>query len=264
MLPGAADALPDASSTTPTSTRYDLSSLRLAVTGAAAVPVELIRRMRDELDVRDDHHRLRAHRVDAASPRCAATTTIPRPSPRRRAGPSRTSRCASSTSDGDDAARRRAGRGGRARLQRDDGLLRRPRGDRRGHRRRRLAAHRRHRRRWTSAGNLRITDRTKDMFIVGGFNAYPAEIENLMLRQPGHRPGRRRRRARRAPGRGRHGVRRARGRGATVDRRRAHRVVPRARWPTTRCPRHVEVVDALPLNATGKVLKYELRKEAAR
>ncbi len=31
-------------------------------------------------------------------------------------------------------------------------------------------------------GYLRITDRTKDMFIVGGFNAYPAEIENLLLR----------------------------------------------------------------------------------
>ena len=30
------------------------------------------------------------------------------------------------------------------------------------------------------AGNLRITDRKKDMFIVGGFNAYPAEIENLL------------------------------------------------------------------------------------
>ena len=44
-----------------------------------------------------------------------------------------------------------------------------------------LAAHRRHRARWTSAGYVRITDRTKDMFIVGGFNAYPAEIENLML-----------------------------------------------------------------------------------
>src|SRR5580658_7221037 len=27
------------------------------------------------------------------------------------------------------------------------------------------------------AGNLRITDRKKDMYIVGGFNAYPAEIE---------------------------------------------------------------------------------------
>ncbi len=31
------------------------------------------------------------------------------------------------------------------------------------------------------AGNIDITDRKKDMFIVGGFNAYPAEIENLML-----------------------------------------------------------------------------------
>ncbi len=30
-------------------------------------------------------------------------------------------------------------------------------------------------------GNIDITDRKKDMFIVGGFNAYPAEIENLML-----------------------------------------------------------------------------------
>nr|MBA3281883.1 AMP-binding protein [Acidimicrobiia bacterium] len=30
-------------------------------------------------------------------------------------------------------------------------------------------------------GYLKITDRKKDLFIVGGFNAYPAEIENLML-----------------------------------------------------------------------------------
>ncbi len=33
-------------------------------------------------------------------------------------------------------------------------------------------------------GNLRITDRTKDMFIVGGFNAYPAEIEGMIMRAP--------------------------------------------------------------------------------
>ena len=33
-------------------------------------------------------------------------------------------------------------------------------------------------------GNLRITDRTKDMFVVGGFNAYPAEIEGMLLRHP--------------------------------------------------------------------------------
>ncbi|MPY54969.1 FadD3 family acyl-CoA ligase [Streptomyces acidicola] len=34
------------------------------------------------------------------------------------------------------------------------------------------------------AGNLRITDRIKDMFIVGGFNAYPAEIEQLLMLHP--------------------------------------------------------------------------------
>ncbi|MGA5896587.1 FadD3 family acyl-CoA ligase [Streptomyces venetus] len=33
-------------------------------------------------------------------------------------------------------------------------------------------------------GNLRITDRLKDMFIVGGFNAYPAEIEQLLGLHP--------------------------------------------------------------------------------
>ncbi len=31
-------------------------------------------------------------------------------------------------------------------------------------------------------GNLRITDRTKDMYVVGGFNAYPAEVEGMLLR----------------------------------------------------------------------------------
>ncbi|WP_410017144.1 FadD3 family acyl-CoA ligase [Pseudomonas sp. 5P_3.1_Bac2] len=34
------------------------------------------------------------------------------------------------------------------------------------------------------AGNLRITDRLKDMFIVGGFNCYPAEIEAGLLEHP--------------------------------------------------------------------------------
>ena len=33
-------------------------------------------------------------------------------------------------------------------------------------------------------GCLRIVGRSKDMFIVGGFNAYPAEIENVLLRHP--------------------------------------------------------------------------------
>ncbi|WP_432993629.1 FadD3 family acyl-CoA ligase [Dactylosporangium sp. CA-233914] len=33
-------------------------------------------------------------------------------------------------------------------------------------------------------GYLRITDRLKDVFIVGGFNAYPAEIEQVIARHP--------------------------------------------------------------------------------
>ena len=107
-------------------------------------------------------------------------------------------------------------------------------------------------------GYLRIVGRIKDMFIVGGFNAYPAEIENLLLRHPRDRAGRGDRRARRAPRRGRHGVRRA----ATP--------VPRSTRPTIiewardemanyKVPRSVEFVDALPVNATGKVVKDELR-----
>ena len=35
-----------------------------------------------------------------------------------------------------------------------------------------------------AAGNLRITDRLKDMFIVGGFNCYPAEIEAGLIEHP--------------------------------------------------------------------------------
>ena len=35
-----------------------------------------------------------------------------------------------------------------------------------------------------SNGYIKITDRSKDMFIVGGFNAYPAEIENILCDHP--------------------------------------------------------------------------------
>ncbi len=35
------------------------------------------------------------------------------------------------------------------------------------------------------AGNLRITDRIKDMYICGGFNVYPAEIEQVLVRLDG-------------------------------------------------------------------------------
>jgi HIP---CoA ligase len=37
----------------------------------------------------------------------------------------------------------------------------------------------------------------------------------------------------------------------------------RERMANYKAPRRVEIVDALPLNASGKVLKYELRARAA-
>jgi acyl-CoA synthetase (AMP-forming)/AMP-acid ligase II len=106
-------------------------------------------------------------------------------------------------------------------------------------------------------GNLHITDRIKDMYIVGGFNAYPAEIESILLRDdrlaqvavigvPDERLG--------EVG------------AAFVVPRPGACVKPddvvqfaRERMANFKAPRYVEVVDALPVNATGKVLKGDLR-----
>jgi acyl-CoA synthetase (AMP-forming)/AMP-acid ligase II len=109
-------------------------------------------------------------------------------------------------------------------------------------------------------GSLRIVGRIKDMFIVGGFNAYPAEIENLMLAHP--------RIAQVAV----IGVPDDRlgevglafvvlSPGPTVD---AGEIIEwsRGHMANYKAPRTVEFVDALPLNATGKVAKDELRSRA--
>ena len=52
------------------------------------------------------------------------------------------------------------------------------------------------------AGNVTITDRLKDMYVSGGFNVYPAEVEAVLASPPGGGPGGGRRRARPAAGRG--------------------------------------------------------------
>ncbi len=109
-------------------------------------------------------------------------------------------------------------------------------------------------------GYLRITDRIKDMFIMGGFNCYPAEIENLMygsgkfaqvavIGVPDERMGE---------------VGMAfvvPGPGQALS---PESVIAwcRENMANYKVPRFVEVVDALPTNATGKVLKFELRERA--
>ena len=107
-------------------------------------------------------------------------------------------------------------------------------------------------------GNLRITDRKKDMFIVGGFNAYPAELEAVLLGHPGiaqvavvGAPDERM---------GEVGVAFVTPKeGATVD---PDEVLS---WAWERLAKfklsRVEIVDALPLNPTGKVMKFKLREQ---
>ena len=258
----AADALPVDPRPRPTRDRYDLSSLRLAVTGAAVIPVELIRRMRERARLRDHHHRLRPHRGERHRHRCAAPTTTPRPSPHTsgRAIPGVEVRDRRRRRPRGAARRARRGRG--PRLQRDARLLRRPRGDRGGDRRRRLAAHRRHRgdgrraatsasptaRRTcsSSAGSTPTRPRSRASLL-----GHPAIAQVAVVGV-----------ARRAPGRGGRGLRRADGR--------ARRSTPtrliawcRERMANYKVPRRVEIVDELPVNATGKVLKYELRERRA-
>jgi HIP---CoA ligase len=112
------------------------------------------------------------------------------------------------------------------------------------------------------SGYLRIVGRSKDMFIVGGFNAYPAEIENFLLDHP-H-------------------IRQAAVIGIPDDRLgevgMAFVVMKpdfvgteadiigwsRDRMANYKVPRVVEFVDDLPLNATGKVVKTALRERVAR
>lgn len=109
-------------------------------------------------------------------------------------------------------------------------------------------------------GNLRITDRLKDMFVVGGFNAYPAEIEQVIARcdevseaavigVPDQRLG-------------------EVGRAYVVPRPGAtpteDEIIAfcRARLANFKVPRSVKIVETLPRNAGGKVLKSQLREEA--
>jgi acyl-CoA synthetase (AMP-forming)/AMP-acid ligase II len=109
-------------------------------------------------------------------------------------------------------------------------------------------------------GYLRITDRKKDMFIVGGFNAYPAEIEQLLLAHPDVAqaavvgvPDERL---------GEVGYAFVVPTAGTTPDSAALAAWAREHMANFKAPRHVEVLDAMPLNASGKILKFELRERA--
>ncbi|HYN31244.1 MAG TPA: AMP-binding protein, partial [Ilumatobacteraceae bacterium] len=109
----------------------------------------------------------------------------------------------------------------------------------------------------TPGGYLTITDRKKDMFIVGGFNAYPAEIENVLLGHPAIAqvavvgvPDAR-------LGEVGHAFVVAKS-GANLDPAEVM-AWSREQMANYKVPRAVHVVDSLPTNASGKVLKFALR-----
>ncbi len=237
---------------------YDLSSLRLAVTGAAAIPVELVERMRDELGFETviTGYGLTETCGIVSMCRCkddphTIATTSGRPIPGVEL------RC--EDEDGKEVPRGEPGevvvRGYNvmrgyfedpeetARTIDPDGWLHT--GD--------IAVR-------DERGYLRITDRIKDMFIVGGFNCYPAEIENLLFGSglcaqvavigvPDERLGEV----------GMAWVVPAPGRELTPD---AVIAWCREHMANFKVPRMVEIVDELPTNASGKVMKFVLRERA--
>ena len=111
-------------------------------------------------------------------------------------------------------------------------------------------------------GNVRITDRKKDMFIVGGFNAYPAEIEGTLLRHEGVAQVAVVGVADERLGEVGHAFVVARP-GTDPDKLPAQlEAWARDNMANYKVPRRFQVVGALPVNASGKVLKTELRQAA--
>ena len=235
----------------------DLSSLRIAVTGAADIPVTLIQRVMDELPfqvVLAGYGLSEGGTATATEPgdppeAVATTVGVPRPSFELRIV----------DGDGADVA---AGETGEILLRgrtvmshylddpeataaalSADGWLRT--GD--------LGV-------VGEDGRLRIVGRAKDMFIVGGFNAYPAEIENLLLAHPD---------VRQAAVIGMPDERLGEVGMAFVVLEPGATATPqdviawsREHMANYKVPRRVEVIDELPINAAGKVEKVALRARA--
>jgi HIP---CoA ligase len=244
----------------PDRSSYNLSSLRLSVTGAATVPVEVVRRMRDDLKIatvvtgygltettgtvsmcrHDDPPEVIATTVgkplDGVQVRVVDDegSTVPPGSPGEilvrgfnvMLGYFADEEATAAAIDEDGWLRTG-----------DIGLI-------------------------DGDGNLHITDRKKDMFIVGGFNAFPAEIEGIMLIHPSVAqvavvgvPDARLGEVGQA-----FVVRRADG--EEIDEA-ALVAWCRDHMANYKVPRHIHFVSDLPLTASGKVQRFRLRSPDA-
>ncbi|APU20733.1 long-chain-fatty-acid--CoA ligase [Actinoalloteichus sp. GBA129-24] len=111
-------------------------------------------------------------------------------------------------------------------------------------------------------GFITVVDRTKDVIIRGGFNVYPSEVEDALMRHPGIRQV-----AVIGLPHPRHGEEVC----AVVvaaDPAAPPTAAQLVEWATDRIGRHkyprlVELVSELPLGPSGKVLKRELRRRYA-
>ncbi|BCY13338.1 FadD3 family acyl-CoA ligase [Actinoplanes sp. L3-i22] len=231
----------------PEAGRHDLSSLRLAVTGAAVVPPALVERMRKELG---------AEVLTAYGLTEAVVATMCRPGDDARTVAETCGRAAAGFEV------RIAGLDHEVLLRGPNtmlGYLDDPRAtagaiDAEGW------LHTGDVGRLDERGYLTITDRLKDMYICGGFNVYPAEVERTLARLP------------QVAESAVIGVPDQRlgevGRAYVVCRPGQSLTAPevidfcRGRLAGYKVPRGVVLRDELPHNASGKVLKYLLRAEA--
>ncbi|MHA3020407.1 FadD3 family acyl-CoA ligase [Mycobacterium sp. BMJ-28] len=224
-----------------------LATLRAAVTGAADIPVELIRRIRDELPFQS--------LMTGYGLTEAGNVTLSRPG------------------DTPEEVATTAGvpcEGVQVRIAQDGEVLVRGYSVMRGYLDDPVATaeaidadgwlHTGDLGEFTESGRLKIVGRKKDMFIVGGFNAYPAEIEGFLLEHPAVAqvavigvPDERMGQVGKAFVVLHAGASEATGLSAAelID-------WSRARMAGYKVPRYVEFLAALPTNASGKVMKSEL------
>ncbi|PQE00985.1 3-[(3aS,4S,7aS)-7a-methyl-1, 5-dioxo-octahydro-1H-inden-4-yl]propanoyl:CoA ligase [Mycolicibacterium parafortuitum] len=234
----------------PKRAEFDLSSLRFAVTGAATIPVVLIERMQNELDI---DIVLTAYglteaagfgtmcRADDDAVTVATTSGRPIADFELRIGESgevllRGPNVMLGYLDDPEAT---------AAAIDDEGWL-----------------HTGDVGELDSSGNLKITDRLKDMYICGGFNVYPAEIEQVLARLDGVAeaavigvPDDRLGEVGKA-----FVVTLA---GAELDEKTVIDYT-REHLANFKIPRSVEFLDALPRNPGGKVVKPVLRQHSER